>query len=89
MQEMLYTTAFLKGAGLGAVCALVTDARGCPPTAIAPSPQRFAPTQRSPALRQPAPCGTSAESTSGKPYLTVQPEPRRNAVQVGAADGGD
>ena len=27
MQEMLYPTAFLKGAGLGAVCALVTDGR--------------------------------------------------------------
>ncbi len=27
MQEMLHPTAFLKGAGLGAVCALVTDGR--------------------------------------------------------------
>ena len=27
MQEMLYPTAFLKGRGLGAVCALVTDGR--------------------------------------------------------------
>ena len=27
MQEMLYPTAFLKGAGLGEVCALVTDGR--------------------------------------------------------------
>ena len=27
MQEMLYPTAFLKGAGLGAECALVTDGR--------------------------------------------------------------
>jgi dihydroxy-acid dehydratase len=27
MQEMLHPTAFLKGAGLGAVCALITDGR--------------------------------------------------------------
>ena len=27
MQEMLHPTAFLKGAGLGRVCALITDGR--------------------------------------------------------------
>ena len=27
MQEMLHPTAFLKGAGLGKVCALITDGR--------------------------------------------------------------
>ena len=27
MQEMLYPTSFLKGAGLGQACALITDGR--------------------------------------------------------------